>query len=178
MKIQEATSVNMNLLRVLVDIFFKEYNLHYKQIINNNPRIKDGSITQFKIDNPYDTPKYSRIISNYTDDQTLLDSIFELEFYLDMNGYKFMDGDKEAEAGATYHSFENWIKFYHPSYITPKLLAHELRHMMQYAQYEYSRNKNREKENKIEYRKKPIEIDAYWSDAFVDAIEFGVPEKK
>jgi hypothetical protein len=165
-KIYESTAKNINLLYELVDIFFDNFDIdYYKDVIERIPQIV--------IDNPY--PDNMDRIEQYTDDDSVIKKLSGLTFILTNETYQFKDGDKETVASATYNPNTNEIKFYNVNNINRRILAHELRHLIQFTQYPSGAVKSAK--DKV-YTKQPIEIDAYWTDTFISQINYGIPKDK
>lgn len=174
MKIIEATGPNINLLIELADIFMTFYDNNYKSWFEDKLK-KDMLSGIYGMGNPF---RYAENrIRKFTDNQNIIDEIMALEFSLDTKGYSFKDDDKTQNAAATYHPVTKTIVFYHPRFINKNVLVHELRHAIQFAEYERKR-KQQPKDKTRNYRDMPIEIDAYWSEKFYDNIQFGIPDTK
>jgi hypothetical protein len=174
MKIIEATGPNINLLVDLADIFISYYERNYKEYFES--KLKNDTFTGiYGIDNPY--PNFENRIRKYTDDENILNELLTMDFSMDARGYQFKDDNVQTSAAATYDSVSNKITFYHPKYVNKNVLVHELRHAIQFAQYERTRKKST-KDRSRPYRDRPIEIDAFWSEKFYFNIEYGIPETK
>lgn len=174
MKIVEATGPNINLLLDLADIFMSYYERNYKTYFDN--KVNDGSFNgNYGLGKVFQN--YESRIRKYTNDEKVISELINLDFDMDARGYAFKDDDNVTDAAGTYDQRTNTITLYHPKYVTKQILIHELRHAIQFAQYERDRVKNK-KDAKRSYRDRPIEIDAYWTDKFYFNIEFGIPDTK
>lgn len=154
----EDAASNMNLINFLTDIFMDFYE-DEKRFIDEDK--------ETMIDNPFALKM--DMIEKYTDNEETLDAIKTLKFYYDPKGYDFNDSGAQIKAAATYMPRGNYITFYQKNHIVPSIVAHELRHMVQFAEYEYERFRSG-KGKKYDYRDTPIEIDAYWTDSFINLI--------
>lgn len=165
MRLVEATGPNMNLLIELADIFIENFEI-------NKDNYNEKEL--YALENPF-RDNIERI-EEFTDNVYIISKLYSLDFSLyPKDFYKFTDDNKEISAGATYSPKENRIVFYGLDNVTKPVIVHELRHLIQFATYA---SKKRSKVNTGNYRKQPIEIDAYWTDTFIDKVEHGVPENK
>lgn len=165
MRLVEATGPNMNLLIELTDIFFENFEI-------NKDNYNEKEL--YALENPF-KDNIERI-EEFIDDVYIISKLYSVDFSLyPKDFHKFDDDNKEISASATYNPKENRIVFYGLENVTKPILAHELRHLIQFAKYA---SKKRNKVNSGNYRKQPVEIDAYWTDSFIDKVEHGVPENK
>jgi hypothetical protein len=165
-ELREDSAQNINLVKILTKMFIDSVDMNYLKEF-----VESGRGSRLALDNPYrDYTNYEKLVKifeagNFANSNKIFSGLQDLSFVLDLDGYKFSDGENEVSAAGTYISHTNTITFYNIEAINASTVSHEIRHAMQFHGYAFGKSPR-----KKPYYQRPIEIDAYWTDSVVKNI--------
>jgi hypothetical protein len=165
-ELREDSAQNINLVKILTKMFIDSVDMDYLKEF-----VESGRGSRLALDNPYgDYTNYEKLVKifeagNFANSNKIFSGLQDLSFVLDLDGYKFSDGENEVSAAGTYISHTNTITFYNIEAINASTVSHEIRHAMQFHDYAFGKSPR-----KKPYYQRPIEIDAYWTDSVVKNI--------
>jgi hypothetical protein len=165
-ELREDSAQNINLVKILTKMFIDSVDMNYLKEF-----VESGRGSRLALDNPYgDYTNYEKLVKifeagNFANSEKIFSGLQNLSFVLDLDGYKFNDGENEVSAAGTYISYTNTITFYNIEAINASTVSHEIRHAIQFHGYGFGKSPR-----KKPYYQRPIEIDAYWTDSVVKNI--------